>query len=76
MIQTCALCGKEILDFARARVAKQVVGWTLPRSSTVKLRYETGALAHASCVEHGGYEKQAQLWGEKQEELWSESRPQ
>jgi hypothetical protein len=69
-LNTCALCGKEILD-PRLGVAKQVVGWTLPRSSALKLRYETGALAHVSCVKYGGYEKQAQLWNEKQDSLWS-----
>jgi hypothetical protein len=76
---TCALCGQEILDFARSQISHQVVGWELPRSGgglhALSLKYRTGAVAHTACVKLGKYERQAQLWDSKQEELWSESRP-
>lgn len=66
MTETCALCGEEILDPRRTSVARQVTGWVIPRSTGVTLRYETGAVAHVSCVKAGKHKHQAQLWSQDQ----------
>jgi hypothetical protein len=71
VIDSCALCGQEILDLSRSQVAKQVTGWAMPRrkggQNTVALRYETGALAHVACVTAAkGKHAQEQLWDQSQ----------
>jgi hypothetical protein len=78
MTETCALCGQEILNLGRSQVARQIVGWHVPRrgggQNAVMRRHETGALAHIACVKYGSQE-QGRLWDEKQEALWRDSRP-
>jgi hypothetical protein len=73
LYESCALCGEEILDPRRSNVARQVVGWLLPRpSGGLSGRYETGALAHVFCVKAGKGTADAQLWTQRQEKLWSD----
>jgi hypothetical protein len=65
---TCSLCGKPIEDTtALSQIAKQVVGWNIPRKAggqnTLALRHETGAVAHVMCVRYPD-SGQGQLWSE------------
>jgi hypothetical protein len=59
---TCALCGKEIFEDDLRLMNKQVVGWERPRLkgtktqgglNTLRIKRETGAVAHDSCVDTG-----------------------
>jgi hypothetical protein len=54
---TCSLCGRPIEDTSKHLVAKQVVGWEMPRGPRAKgglhalaLPRDTGAYAHVNCV--------------------------
>jgi hypothetical protein len=65
---TCSLCGRPIEDeTALSQIAKQVVGWDVPRKAggqnTLALRRETGAVAHVTCVKYGSGQQDT-LWSE------------
>jgi len=57
MYPTCALCGKEIFDEDHRLMNKQVVGWERPRVkgglNALRIKRETGAVAHDACVDEG-----------------------
>jgi hypothetical protein len=51
---TCALCGHEIFEADHRLMNKQVVGYEQPRKKgglhALRLKTETGAVAHDHCV--------------------------
>jgi hypothetical protein len=53
---SCALCGLELFEQDTRSQYRQVVGWVpvvrgRAKATALKARRETGALAHADCVE-------------------------
>lgn len=49
-MKTCALCFNEVRD--TDDTAKEVVGWVGgPKKDSMRLRRDTGAVAHESCVQ-------------------------
>ena len=73
---SCVLCGQPIpdSDIRRALIAKQVMGWQLPRGggglNTLYEKRETGAIAHVTCVKYGRPARPDQSY--EQPELWNE----
>jgi len=64
---SCSLCGKEILLEEQHRKYRQIVGWEPHRgrkkggTNALRMRRETGAVAHEECVEAGARRQKAGL---------------
>jgi len=56
MYPSCCMCGKEIFEGDLREMCKQVVGFEKPRKkglNALRMKRETGAVAHGSCVDAG-----------------------
>ena len=70
----CAFCHIDMTDTPRNEVYREVIGWQRPgkgtggqSGSSLVLRTQTGAVAHATCItaaKLGLHVNQSQLWSE------------
>ena len=66
-IGDCSLCGEEIFSQDEYEMYRQVVGWERTKrrkqggTNALRIRRETGALAHGRCVEEGARKQKAGL---------------
>lgn len=70
----CAYCGLDVTDKPRNSLYREVIGWARPgkgakgqSGSSLVLRKDTGAVAHAVCIEaakRGIHINQETLWSE------------
>lgn len=64
-IATCSLCGQEIFEADQYTLHRQVVGWEPTKrrkqggTNALRIRRETGALAHGRCVDEGARKQKA-----------------